>query len=297
MGQPQVNDICRWHWVLLLSLYLLAFDVASAAPTPNQPAQLAIIIDDLGYSLKLGKQTLDLPIPLTVAVLPFTPNGRELANHAALRHKEVMLHLPMSNHHHFPLGKGGLISGMSKAEFLAVLRRNLADMPHVQGVNNHMGSQLTEESRPMAWLMEELQYQQLYFVDSRTTAKTQALQQAEQIGLPSRRRDVFLDDIQDETIIQQQLVLALQKARQQGSAIAIGHPYPETLRVLAKLPELLLLHPVELVRVSQLMPNAGLPVKTRKQVATYCMAPPISLWPEVWLPVNPFDYNPILWEN
>lgn len=261
------------------------------SPQQNPSAQLAIIIDDLGYNLRAGQRTLNLPGAITVAVLPFTPHGRELAHYAHQQGKEVMLHAPMSNHHNYPLGRGGLRSGMAKAEFLAVLRQNLANVPHVKGVNNHMGSQLTEEVEPMGWLMAELQQQQLYFVDSRTSAQTQALIQAQAIGLPSRRRDVFLDDKKDPQVVYQQLLLALKKARQQGSAIAIGHPYPETLRVLEHLPELLAQHHVTLVKASQLMPAAS-PIRSLKKPGGYCLAPPINLWPQIWAPINPFDYKP-----
>lgn len=260
------------------------------------PAQLAIIIDDLGYNLALGKRTLNLPGAITVAVLPFTPHGQELAIRAHQQGKEVMLHAPMSNHHHYPLGRGGLRADMDKQEFLAVLRQNLADIPYVQGVNNHMGSLLTEQTQPMGWLMAELKQRQLYFVDSRTTAQTQALIQAQAIGLPSRRRDVFLDDKRDPKLIHQQLLLALEKARQQGSTIAIGHPYPETLRVLEQLPQLLDRYEVKLVTVSALMP--GLAQQTqRRNTPAACLAPPVNLWPSVWAPVDPFDSMPPLWEH
>lgn len=271
-------------------------DANSAKPTADSPAKLAIIIDDLGYNLRLGQRTLRLPGDITVAVLPFTPHGRELAEYAHQQGKEVMLHVPMSSHHHYPLGRGGLISGMGKSEFLAIVRTNLASLPHIKGVNNHMGSQLTEEPEPMSWLMAELQQHQLYFVDSRTSAKTQALIQAQHIGLPSRRRDVFLDDKRDLQIIHQQLRLALTKAQQQGSAIAIGHPYPETLQALEQLPALLAQYQVQLVKASHLMPPVSGRAPTSRHRIDYCLAPPMSLWPHTWVPINPFDTNPHLWE-
>lgn len=275
--------------LLLLALPL----VASSDNSPStKPAQLAIIIDDLGYNLRLGQRTVDLPGAFTIAVLPFTPHSRELAERAHERGKEIMLHAPMSNHHHLPLGRGGLVTGMQHAEFLAVLRQNLASIPHIKGVNNHMGSLLTEQAEPMAWLMAELKQRQLYFVDSRTSAQTQALIMAEQAGLPSRRRDVFLDDIKDQHVIYQQLLLALQKARQQGSAIAIGHPYPETLRVLEQIQPLLNQYRVKLVSASALMSQAT-PIIVPLH---YCTAPPMSLWPTIWAPLDPFELKSTLWQ-
>lgn len=293
----------RATWLIHLFLLLLAgaAPICSAAPTSTsgetttQPAQLAIIIDDLGYNLGMGQRALDLPGAITVAVLPFTPHGQELAAYAHRRGKEVMLHAPMSNHHQYPLGRGGLRSGMDKHEFLVVLRQNLANIPYIRGVNNHMGSQLTEQAEPMSWLMAELKQRQLYFVDSRTSAQTQALNQAQAIGLPSLKRDVFLNDKRDQQLIHQQLLRALEKAQQQGIAVAIGHPYPETLRVLEQLPALLDSYEVELVAVSSLMPKQPFQVTSSIRESS-CLAPPMGLWPRVWAPIDPFDSIPPLWE-
>ena len=272
------------------SLWLLA-----AAIWLSQPAlakgQLAIIIDDIGYNLALGKRTTDLPGDFTLAVLPFTPHGSELAQRAHQRGKEIMLHAPMSNHHNYPLGRGGLVSGMQRAELLAVLRQNLASIPHVRGVNNHMGSQLTEQAEPMRWVMEELKMRRLYFVDSRTSARTQALMAAQAIQLPSRKRDVFLDDERTRDNIDYQLRRALELARKQGSAIAIGHPYPETLAALEQLQPLLDYYQVRLVKASQLMPPVPNSTLFKAKVDVSCMAPPMSLWPQVWLPIDPFSLD------
>lgn len=267
-------------WLLITALWL------------NQPAlaqgRIAIIIDDIGYNLALGKRSADLEGDFTLAVLPFTPHGIELAQRAHQRGKEIMLHVPMSNRHNYSLGRGGLVSGMQRAELLAVLRQNLANVPYVQGVNNHMGSQLTEQAEPMRWLMEELKMKGLYFVDSRTSAQTQALAMAEKIQLPSRKRDVFLDDERTQSNIQYQLLRALKMAQQKGSVIAIGHPYPETLTELEHLQPLLNQYQVQLVTASQLMlPNRKQQQRRGKTNAT-CIAPPISLWPQIWVPIDPF---------
>ncbi|HSC66796.1 MAG TPA: divergent polysaccharide deacetylase family protein [Cellvibrio sp.] len=254
-------------------------------------ARLAIIIDDIGYNLPLGQRAADLPGDFTLAVLPFTPHGSQLAERAHRRGKEIMLHAPMSNRHNYPLGRGALESGMQRAEFLAVLRQNLASIPHIQGVNNHMGSLLTEQAEPMGWLMAELKQRRLYFVDSRTSAQTQALTMAEQIHLPSRRRDVFLDDDRAQANIRFQLNRALKQASQQGSAIAIGHPYPETLHELEQLQPLLAEFGVKLVKVSQLMVAGRASASTKSDPShknNNCLAPPMGLWPHTWAPIDPF---------
>lgn len=270
-------------WLLITALWLNQSALAQG--------RLAIIIDDIGYNLALGKRSADLHGDFTLAVLPFTPHGIELAQRAHQRGKEIMLHAPMSNRHNYPLGRGGLVSGMQRTEFLAVLRQNLANIPHIRGVNNHMGSRLTEQAEPMRWLMDELKLRGLYFVDSRTSAQTQALMMAEKIQLPSRKRDVFLDDERTRSNIHYQLLRALKLAQQQGSAIAIGHPYPETLAELEQLQPLLNQYQVQLVKASQLMSPSRKQWQSGGQNNAACIAPPINLWPQMWAPIGPFSLD------
>lgn len=265
-----------WPGVIWLILWLSCASVSAG--------QLAIIIDDLGYNLSLGKRATDLPGNFTYAVLPFTPHGVELAERAHARGKEIMLHAPMSNEHDLPLGKGALVDGMSREDFVQVLRADLASIPYIKGVNNHMGSQLTQNAEVMSWLMQELKQRQLYFVDSRTTAKTQALAMAELAQLPSRKRDVFLDDQRDIENIRRQLVLAVKTAQRQGSAIAIGHPYRNTLDVLEHIQPLLDSHQVKLVNASNLMTSPTFSLD-------YCVAPPSYLWPSTLFKVNPITVD------
>jgi len=283
--QPTANRFAFGTFLLLAALSL------SNPVLPQN--QLAIIIDDIGYNFALGKRTADLNGDFTLAVLPFTPHGIELAERAHQRGKEIMLHAPMSSRHNYPLGRGGLVSGMQRIEFLAVLRQNLANVPHIKGVNNHMGSQLTEQAEPMRWLMEELKTRNLYFVDSRTSAQTQALIMAEKIQLPSRRRDIFLDDDRTQSNIRYQLVRALKLAQQKGSAIAIGHPYPETLAELEQLQPLLEQYDVVLVKTSKLVPQGSSQQQLSKKAKGTCIAPPINLWPQIWAPIDPFNVDSV----
>lgn len=280
-----------------LSLIVVALGILLSTQVLAAQGKLAIIIDDVGYNLALGRRSVDLPGNFTIAVLPFTPHGIELAERAHQGGKEIMLHAPMSNEHSYPLGRGGLTTDMQQPEFVAVLRQNLVNIPHIKGVNNHMGSLLTQKTEAMQWLMDELKARSLYFVDSRTTAKTQALIAAERIQLPSRRRDVFLDDERNITHIRQQLALALKKAQSNGSAIAIGHPYRETLQVLETIHPLLAQYDVELVSASVLMQtstqSAQYPAQSRPLTRRYCLAPPMSLWPQIWLPIDPFALDTV----
>ena len=223
----------------------VALDRATQTPVPDvadsddQGPWIGIIIDDLGYQQR-DRQVVLLPGPVACAFLPHTPYAVELAQLAVQQQKEVMLHQPMESTTGNNLGPGALTLAMDEASFRDTLNNNLASLPNVSGVNNHMGSLLTSHYQPMSWLMTELgRHDSLFFIDSRTTEQTVALHTATDHQLPSSLRDVFLDNNPEPAQVKAQFELLIKKARQQGTAIAIGHPYPETIAMLkAALPTL-----------------------------------------------------------
>lgn len=216
--------------------------------------KIAIIIDDMGRSLESGERVLALPGPVVCAFLPHEPHTPTLAELAHLQGKEVMLHQPMQTMAMRILDRGGMTLDMNETALREQLDRNLARVPHVIGVNNHMGSLLTQHPGHMGWLMNALQDKpQLFFVDSRTTRKTVARQLAYEHGIPSVSRDVFLDAYVDESFVRGQWQRLIKLAKQQGSAIAIGHPHPETMKVLEEKLAILEQEQVRLVPVSDLV--------------------------------------------
>lgn len=208
----------------------------------------------MGGQLKAGLQALQLPGAITYAFLPHTPHSRSLANAAHHLNREVMLHLPMQAMGANKLGPGGLTLNMSRAQFNQTFLSDLNAIPHIAGINNHMGSLLTRHPGHMKWLMEEIKQQDnLYFIDSRTTHHTVASQLAHESQIPSRQRDVFLDDDPSPAAISKQFELLLKKANKFGSAIGIGHPYKNTLTTLSRLIPELDNQNIKLVPVSQLV--------------------------------------------
>ena len=203
-------------------------------------AFISIIIDDLGDSYTLGKRTLELPESVTLSILPQTPHAEMIAREAHKKGMPVMLHQPMeSNADNHLLGPGALRQDMTREAFIQQLRENLAVLPYVEGINNHMGSKLTSLEEPMNWLMAELKDQSLFFIDSRTTTETKAIKAAGNAGVPALSREVFLDHDDDPEAIEAQWRRLIRLAQKHGHAIAIGHPRKNTLDVLNRmLPEL-----------------------------------------------------------
>jgi polysaccharide deacetylase 2 family uncharacterized protein YibQ len=213
---------------------------------------LVIIIDDIGNSYELGNAMVELEGPLTLAFLPHTPYAKKLANKAYLQEKEIILHAPMENTVKAALGLGALTQALTETELKQTLRKAIASIPHVQGINNHMGSALTQNKQAMKWVMETLQDEQLYFIDSLTSANSVAYTLAQQQGLPSLKRHVFLDNDTSTAALNKQWQLALRIAEKYGKAVLIAHPYTESHHFLAqKIPQLSNQN-IELVHASQL---------------------------------------------
>lgn len=208
-------------------------DDAIASPTPvKKLIEVAIIIDDIGYSRRQGLAALALPGDITYAVIPNSPNADFLAREAHKQNKELILHAPMSTVHNHPLGKLGLRENMSQEEFKNALNKSLEAIPDISGVNNHMGSLLTQKRLPMEWVMQTLSQRELYFIDSRTTSQSVAWKTAQRYNVPSLKRDVFLDHERNPEFIHKQFSQLITVAKRRGYAVAIAHPYPETIRYL-----------------------------------------------------------------
>jgi len=241
-------------------------DPAASLPTT---AKLVLILDDIGYSAEAGLRAIDLPALITFAVIPHTPHGKALAEAAHRAGRELMLHAPMSNLSGMELGEGGLTLQQSEKEFLQVLTASLADIPYIKGVNNHTGSELTAAVQPMQWVMQELKKRELYFVDSLTTRDSVAGATAAQFMVPSLRRHVFLDNIQTAEAIDIEFKRAVTLAQEQGYAVAIGHPYPETLAYLETALPLLATSQVEIVPVSVMLAQLEAAGQTPSHISTH----------------------------
>ena len=198
-------------------------------------ARLAIVIDDLGNDPAAAARVAALAGPIAGAVLPALGRSRETALALARAGKEVLLHLPME-----PIdsradpGPGVVRVAMSRREIAALVTADLEDVPGADGVNNHMGSKASASRATMDAILGIVKDRGLYFLDSRTTAFTVAAEEAARLGVPCRSRSIFLDDVADEKAIGAQLDAAVEEARTQGAAIAIGHPHSATLGVLER---------------------------------------------------------------
>lgn len=214
--------------------------------------KLSIVIDDFGYRPKQENQVLQMPKNISVAVLPNATHAREMATKAHQLGHEVLIHLPMAPLSKQPLEKDTLRPDMSSAEIERIIREAVADVPYAVGLNNHMGSAMTSSLPGMQKVMQVLDHYNFYFLDSMTIGNSQSTRAAAGTSVKVLKRRVFLDDTQNEADIRKQFTRAVRLAQRNGSAIAIGHPHPTTVKVLQ---EMLPTLPADitLVRPSQLL--------------------------------------------
>ncbi|MBT0722268.1 divergent polysaccharide deacetylase family protein [Tatumella sp. TA1] len=230
----------------LLTLGLLTFAYSTYA------GQLALVIDDFGYRPTEEHKVISLPNAISIAVLPDAPHSRSMAILAHQAGHEVLIHLPMAPMSKQPLEVNTLTPEMSQNQVQSIIEHAIRQVPYAVGLNNHMGSRMTSSLPAMQKVMSVLNHHQLYFLDSVTIGNTQAVNAARGTSVKVLKRNVFLDDTQNEADIRYQFQRAVKLAQRNGSAIAIGHPHPTTVKVLQQLLPTLPAD-VKLVRLSQLL--------------------------------------------
>ncbi|WP_234398759.1 divergent polysaccharide deacetylase family protein [Pseudoalteromonas sp. T1lg88] len=252
--------ILKWIAVVVLLACLLA--------SPSvQAKQVAIVIDDIGYQ-RHDLSALNIPGQLTFAILPFTPYAARFATQANEQQKEIMLHAPMQSLNDLALGPGALTMDMPKEDFQSRLKEALSSLPNIKGVNNHMGSLLTQQNMPMNWTMEVLKEQKLYFLDSKTTPHSKAQSIASLYGVENIARHVFLDNITSEKQLRFRFDQLKRIAKKHDYAVAIAHPYPETFAFLQSALDELKAEGIELVPLSQLVQERTLRLAQAKSTKT-----------------------------
>lgn len=221
---------------------------------PEYRARVAIVIDDLGYDKKVFRSFVDLGIPITFSILPGARFSKHIASEAKRLNYEVILHLPMQPHNPAKNpGYGAISLDMSRDEMLRQLSEDIEAVPYINGVNNHMGSHLTENWTAMNIILEDLHRRGLFFLDSMTSPHSVAYNVAKRIGVKSGKRDVFLDNKRDIGYIKGQIDEAIRIAKLSGEATVIGHPRRETVAALREKISDFKKEGIELVVVSTLL--------------------------------------------
>ena len=205
------------------------FSKAWACDFSQKNPQIAIIIDDIGFSRSRLEKFLEIGAPLTFSILPKLPRSGIFAGNIHDLGYEVMLHQPMEPvDPNLDPGPGAIYVKDSPGKIVNVIEQNIAETPFVTGINNHMGSRFTASGREMKEALTVIKDSGLFFVDSLTTNRSKAYGTAKKLDMLTVRRNIFLDNIQNVPSIQAQLEKLKRLALNSGHAIGIGHPFPET---------------------------------------------------------------------
>lgn len=198
--------------------------------------KVAIIIDDIGYELSPINEILKINAPITISILPHCPYSKEAAERAYHAGKETLLHLPMEPREYPDKNPGAeaLFLCMSDKEIRRQLEENLKGVPHVSGVNNHMGSRFMADEKKLEVVLKVLRNKNLFFIDSYTSRDTKGKKVARKIGLKFAGRDIFIDNKCNYTDTLEIIKKAIGKRNNWHTLIIIGHPYESTIRAIKK---------------------------------------------------------------
>ena len=241
-------------YLLGLSGFSHVYAFEKLSPSYSLNPSIALIIDDIGLSESQARQFLQLNIPLSFAILPRMKYSTILAREISDCGHEIMLHQPMEpGDPRVDPGPGALYVGDNPDKINRIIEENIAELPLATGINNHMGSRFTESREKMTETLRVIKDSGLFFVDSRTSQHSKAYKVARTLRMPAAYRHIFLDNILSEPAILLQLRKLKQCALHYGTAIGIGHPFPQTAHALKFFMEKLNSPKVSFVHVSKVL--------------------------------------------
>ncbi len=204
--------------------------------------RIAIVIDDFGYQdQNLILSFCELPQPITFSIFPGEKHTAWIAQQAIEKNHGVMVHLPMEpiDYPERDPGPNAIFLDYAPEKIAELTQDALASVPYAKGINNHMGSRLTQNFEAMRAVLRVVQRWNFFFIDSVTSPQSVAYAIARDMGIPSGRNALFLDIVEDEDAVVKRLYRLAAHARHEGTAIGIGHAKPNMLRALQRmLPEL-----------------------------------------------------------
>ena len=231
-------------------------DEARTVPASHsmKKPRIAFVIDDVGHNQKYADLIFSMEQPITCAILPGLAYSTYFAEEAKRRGLETLLHLPLEpeNPKEDP-GPGKVTTQTKPRDIRSIVEEDLASVPGVSGVNNHMGSRATKDRVLMYFVLKELKRHNLFFLDSLTHPDSVAFGVADAIGIPALKRDVFLDNVDDLDYITKQIEEAARIAKKSGQAVAIGHVREKTLLAIKQAIPRLEEQGIEIVKLQDLI--------------------------------------------
>ena len=229
-----IMDSHKWEIEIVYPSEIAPSVHEAIKPGIAKKARIAIIIDDMGISLKTASRLAQIDRDLSFSVLPYTERSRDVASYLHSKGCDILVHLPMEGVAGKNPGKGAILSDMDENKVFTMLEDDLNSIPYAIGASNHMGSKITQDREKMTIILDELKKRGLFYIDSMTAPNSVCSDVAGEVGEPFARRDVFLDNEINSLYITGQLEKLKKVAMKNGFAIGICHPHDETISVLEK---------------------------------------------------------------
>ena len=258
--QFDINQIIHTHRLLVLEKYC---DQSKPDELQDKDvvigninkAKIAIVIDDMGASIKRTNEIIAINAPITASFVTFANNLKSQVNKSKKAGHEIMIHVPMQPKADIFVSDDVLTTDMSNEKISSIFNDMLSKFEGVKGINNHMGSKFTEYADKLDPLMKILSEHKLFFLDSKTTSKSQVEKVAKKHNVQYATRNVFLDNENNLEYILGQLEKTEKIALKHGYAIAIGHPKSQTSKALEIWLKTLKDKNLEVVHLSQIVEN------------------------------------------
>lgn len=231
----------------------MSIKVFSKPPYFGEQPVVAIVIDDMGDNYRRTKDIISIQAPLTASFLTYPKRLEQQISDSVKSGQEIMLHVPMQPKSNINLSSDILTVEMSPSEVRKNFQKMVNRFSNVKGINNHMGSLLTEDETRMSEIMQVLKEKKLFFLDSKTTPKSVGDKVAKKYGVHYASRNVFLDNKNELDYILKQLKRTEKIARKNGYAIAIGHPKSQTVEALKRWLPTLSQKQIKLVHLSKII--------------------------------------------
>jgi len=216
--------------------------------------KIVFVIDDIGYHDRYETLLFSTGVPLTLAILPQLSFSTHFSKEGEKRGYEIILHQPMEPETRISDPDPGTITTrMNKGEVKKVLTQNLATVPDAEGINNHMGSKVTQNAKTMRWVLEELKKRKLFFLDSMTTENSIGWLTAGEMKVQNLKRSVFLDNENDTKYIESRIRELIESAKLHGFAIGIGHYRQTTLESIKKMSPQIKKQGVQIVNLKEIL--------------------------------------------
>lgn len=215
--------------------------------------KLAVVVDDCGYNNNALQKMVNLPVPMSFAVLPFLDGTPEAVRIVKKGDRLLLLHLPMEPLNGVKASAREIKVSMKDEEIRKFVREALLKVPGAKGVNNHQGSRVTSDRKTMKTVLEVLKEKRLFFLDSATSTNSIGDKLAGEMGMRKGRNHGFLDNSSEVADIKDQIRHAVKNAQKHGHLIVICHARPHTAQAWQEICKEIQEAGVQLVTLNELL--------------------------------------------